>query len=506
MVTHVQRLNFLRRLLFLAVGGLLSVFLALVPGWNLPPAAQATAGVATFTAWCWLTGPVPLEVASLMPALLLPATGVIGARHVAPLYFHDILLLFLGGFILALALERYDLHRRFALAALTFFGARQRRMILGFMLVAAGLSMFISNTSTALLMLPVAVAVLDECNEEEGERLKLPLLLGLAYAASIGGVASPIGTAPNGVLIARMAQDFPEAPEIAFGTWVVGALPFVLVFLVVAWWLMTRVLVALPNQPLDGYHQVRERRLAMGKRSLEQNLVLAVFCIVALLWMTRKGADFGSFSLPGWELLLPETVRESISDSTVALAGVMLLFILPGKAPGSKALMSWGDCIKVPWGILLLLGGGFALARAFEISGLATAIGESLKGTVASMPPIAAILVTSLVVTFLTEITSNTATINILLPLFFSASVAAGVHPLLLGLPATLAVSCAFMLPVATPPNAILFSSGRIRVREMARTGFWLNLCTVILVSLFAVYWVAPRWGFDLLSFPEWAR
>ena len=398
------------------------------------------------------------------------------------------------------------MHRRFALRALTLFGAAPRRVVLGFMLVAALLSMFVSNTSTALLMLPVALAVLDRCAPADREILTRPLLLGIAYACSIGGVATPIGTAPNSVFLGQIRDRFPDAPSIAFGSWFLGALPLVAGFLAVAWFVLVRVVHRVPGSSGLSIEEVRQERQATGRRSAEQNRVLAIFLLVASLWMTRSGADFGAVSLPGWQELLPQQVAATISDSTVALLGVVLLFLLPGRSPRTGALLDWEDCKQVPWGILILLGGGFALARACEESGLSTAIGESLAGMIGSMPPVAMAFVVALGVTFLTEITSNTATINVLLPLMFSACVAAGVHPFLLALPATLAVSCAFMLPVATPPNAILFSSGRLRVMDMARAGVLLNLLTAVLVTFFAIYWIAPTWGFDLSTFPDWAR
>jgi sodium-dependent dicarboxylate transporter 2/3/5 len=489
----------------LLAGAALALLLTRLPALQgLPPEARATAGTALFTAWCWLTAALPLPVASLLPALLLPATGALPAREVAPYYFQDIIVLFLGGFVLALALERHELHRRFALTALRLFGARPRRVVLGFMLVAGLLSMFISNTSTALLMLPVAVALLEACRPEDARRLSPPLLLGIAYACSIGGTATPIGTAPNSVLLGQLADRFPGAPEIAFGTWFLGAAPFAITFLALAWLVLTRVVSRLPDVAVPELVEMEERAGQLPPRTAVQTRTLGVFVLVAALWMTRQGADFGAFAVPGWRELLPLGVSDSISDATVALFGVVLLFALPGEE--GRGLLEWEDCAALPWGVLLLLGGGFALAKSCDATGLSSAIGESLSGTVGTMPPVLTVLVLSLGVTFLTEITSNTATINLLLPLAFSACVAAGVNPMLLAVPATFAVSCAFMLPVATPPNAILFGSGRISVAQMARAGFLLNLLTTLVVTLFTFLWIAPRWGIDLTVFPEWAR
>jgi solute carrier family 13 (sodium-dependent dicarboxylate transporter), member 2/3/5 len=494
-------------LLRFGVGVVLASVVPFLPGViELSPEARAVAGVAILTAWCWLTAALPLPVASLLPAFLLPATGAIPARSVAPWYFHDILLLFLGGFILAIALERYNLHRRFALRALSVFGAGPRRVVLGFMVVGAGLSMFVSNTSTALLMLPVALAVLDRCNEADRANLTRPLLLGIAYACSIGGVATPIGTAPNSVFLGQLRDRFPDAPSIPFGTWFFGTLPMVVSFLACVWFVLVRVVHRVPVESSMSVEDVREERRAAGRRNPEQNRVLAVFSMVAFLWLTRSGVDFGSLAIPGWQALVPDRVANTLSDSTIALFGVMLLFLLPGRARQGGALLDWEDCKGIPWGILLLLGGGFALARACEESGLSMAIGQAMAGSLDSTPPLLMVFLVALGVTFLTEITSNTATINVLLPLMFSACVAAQVHPMLLALPATLAVSCAFMLPVATPPNAILFSSGRLTVMDMARAGLLLNLLTAVLVSLFTYFWIAPMWGFELGEFPSWAE
>lgn len=489
----------------------LGLALALIVPWlpgvrGLPNEARAVAAVAVLTAWSWLTAALPLPIASLLPAALLPATGVVAAREVAPWYFQDILLLFLGGFILAIGLERYGLHRRFALRALHLFGSAPRRVVLGFMVVGGLLSMFVSNTSTALLMLPVALAVLDRCAVPEREKLTRPLLLGIAYSCSIGGVATPIGTAPNSVFLGQMQARFPDAPSIPFGTWFLGAFPLAASFLIVAWLVLTRVVHRLPQQASLSIDEIRQERKAAGPRSPEQNRVLFVFGTVALLWMTRSGVDFGSLAIPGWQALLPVSVSATWSDSTVALLGVLMLFLLPGRARRTGALLDWEDCANIPWGILLLLGGGFALAKGCEVSGLSAAIGEGLAGMIGSASPLVLVFVLVLGVTFLTEITSNTATINVLLPLMFSACLAAEVNPMLLAIPATLAVSCAFMLPVATPPNAILFSSGRLTVLDMVKAGFLLNLLTAVLVTFFTWVWIAPRWGIDLHEFPAWAE
>ncbi len=488
----------------LLLGLLLGLGSAFLPGINqLEYSARATMAILVLTAWCWLSMALPLPIASLLPALLLPAAGVMSAREVAPLYFQDILMLFLGGFILALALELHGLHRRFALRALSFFGNQPRRVVLGFMVASAGLSMFVSNTSTAILMLPVALAVIDGCSKDNSKKLAPPLLLGIAYACSIGGVGTPIGTAPNSVLIGQTADKFPNAPELGFGTWMIGTLPFIVCFLFCAWLVLTRVAWRLPKEGFPGLSKLLAERKSLPTRNAAQNKVAGIFIFVALAWITRQGADFGEVSIPGWQKLLPLNISATISDATVALLGVVALFSFSDN--DSKPLIKWEDCRALPWGVLLLLGGGFALAKACEVSGLSQAAGEALGQLVANSSPVAAVFIVSLVVTFLTEITSNTATINLILPLLFSTSVAAGLHPMMLAVPATMAVSCAFMLPVATPPNAILFGSGRLRIGQMARAGFLLNLLTAILVTIFALSWTLPKWDYDIDEIPSWS-
>lgn len=493
-------------LAWLAAGAALSAAVAFVPAVAaLPLAARATAAVTALTGWCWISGALPMGVASLLPAFLLPCAGVASAADVAASYFRDILLLFLGGFLLALALERHGLHERFALGALRLFGARPRRLILGFMVAAAALSLFVNNTSTALLMLPVAQALLSAAAPAAAAPVARPLLLGLAYSCSIGGVGTPIGTAPNQIFLGQLRERFPAAPEVSFGLWVLGMLPYAAVFLLCAWLVLTRILARLPQAPLLPEEELAARWRALGPRRPAQNRVLALFGAVVGLWMTRLPVHVGSARFPGWSDLLPQAVASSVTDATVALAGAILLFVVPAAGSG-RALLGPEDFRRVPWEVLLLMGGGFALAHAFEASGLDRAVGEALQEALAGRSPLVAVAVTTAVVTMLTEITSNTATITLLLPLLFSGAVGAGMDPLLLAVPATVAVSNAFMLPAGTPPNAIVFATGRLRIAEMASAGLLLNALTVVLVTAFTLLWIAPLWGVELRGFPAWAR
>jgi len=494
------------RLRTLAAAVIAAAVVPFLPGVSeLDASARATAAVAVLTALCWITEALPLPVASLLPAILLPALGAVSASEIAPWYFHDILLLFLGGFVLAIALERYGLHERLAWRAVSVFGARPRRLVLGLMVATAGLSMFVNNTSSTLVMLPVAMALLARCSAEEQSKLGSPLMLGVAYAATIGGLATPIGTAPNMVFLAQSRARFPDAPELGFGNWMIAMLPLAVAMLLVTWWVLTRVTGRPSNLPSVGLAQGAREARALPPLDHDARFVLIVFCSVAALWLSRTTADLGAFKVHGWSELLPATVAAAVSDSTVALLGCVLLFAIPSRRRGGAPLLAWEDCRDLPWGVLLLIGGGLALARAFDSTGLSTAVAQGLSGALETLPTWGILLVVAASVTLLSELASNTAAINILLPLLFGAAIQAGMHPMLVALPAVISVSYAYMMPVGTPPNAIAFATGRIPMRDMVRAGFLLDLIAISLVCLFVVFWVAPRLGFDLGTMPEWA-
>jgi sodium-dependent dicarboxylate transporter 2/3/5 len=490
----------------LAAAVIAAVALPFLPGvrdWEAP--ARVTAAVALLTAICWMTEALPLRVASLLPAILLPAFGAVGAREIAPWYFDDILLLFLGGFVLAIALERYGLHERLAWRAVALFGARPRQRVIGLMIATAGLSMFVNNTSTTLVMLPVAMALLARCTTTEQAGLGAPLMLGVAYAATIGGLATKIGTAPNMVFFAQSELRFPDAPMPGFGAWMLAMLPLAAAMLLATWWVLTCVVGRTGNAPSAGLDACAREARTLPPLDRDARVVLGVSVTVALLWITRSPADLGTLRVPGWSELLPPAAAAAISDTTVALLGCVVLFALPARRRGGAPLLDWNDCRDLPWGVLLLIGGGLALAQAFDRSGLSIHVAQGLAGALDALPTWAMLLVIAASVTLLSELASNTAAINLLLPLLFGAALETGLHPMLVALPAVVSVSYAFMLPVGTPPNAIVFATGRIPIRVMLRAGLLLDLIAVALVSLFTVFWVAPRLGFDLAVLPEWA-
>ncbi len=423
--------------------------------------ALATAAVTTLCAAWWILEPIPIAATSIIPFAAFPLLNVTTHKEVAGAYGHHLILLLMGGFVLSRAVETVGAHRRIALGMVRLTGGGSRNVVLGFMLASALCSMWISNTATALMLLPVAIAVLDQA---EDERLAVPLLLGIAYAASIGGVGTLIGTPPN-VFFASFYSDN-AGREYGFLEWMKIGIPIVVVMLPLAWLFLTR---NLRGTTQDAKPLVLPKLAAWTSAEVR---VMAIFGCAALLWMFR-GVPFG-----GWSNLLGVT---GAGDSTVALVAVLALFLVPDKK--GKPLMTWQQAESIPWGLLLLFGGGIAIAKAFKSSGLDVVVGNELA-SIAGGPLFLVVGVICLSVTFLTEVVSNTATTTLLMPLLFAAASAGGVLPESLLIPATLSASCAFMLPVATAPNAIVFGTGRVSSTTMLREGFVLNILGVAIISI----------------------
>jgi sodium-dependent dicarboxylate transporter 2/3/5 len=485
-----------------AVSLLFLAFVELDPG---APAVTATATVALWMAIWWMSEAVPLAITALLPIVLFPLLGVMDGRDVPPLYLNHIVFLFLGGFVVALAMERWGLHERVALAILTTVGTSPARLLAGVMLAAAILSMWISNTATAMTMVPIVGAVLSEVDRHESEaqarRVGVGLLLGLAYGASVGGIATLVGTPPNPMLVQIYAIHFPEAPEIGFARFMAFALPLSIVFLVVVWaylrWIFLR---GSPGANVDPTG-LRRRRAALGPMSAEERIVLADFLLLAASWMTRVDLELGAVTIPGWSSLVPH--GGWIDDGTVAIAFALPLFALPAPSRPGARVMDWATARRLPWDIVLLFGGGFALAHGFTASGLSTWLGERLAGA-GALPTPAIVAAVAGLATFLTELTSNTATAQMLLPILAGLAESLRIHPLLLMAPGALACSLAFMLPVATPPNAIVFGTGRVRISEMVRTGLVLNLLGMIFLTVTTLTLGRLVLGIDLAAPPEW--
>lgn len=424
--------------------------------------ASATAGI---TAWCacwWILEPVAIPATSLLPFVALPLLGIVDHEVVARAYGNPMILLLLGGFLLSLAMEQTKTHERLALMLLGLFGQRPRRVVLGFMVSSAACSMWISNSATTLMLLPIGIAVL-----RRGEAsLATPLLLGIAYGASIGGLGTLVGTPPN-LIFASVYQDrFDDAGRFSFASWMKIGVPVVVVFLPLAWLWVTRGIG-------PAARGIEVERPGPWRRA--EVRVLTIFAMTALLWI------FIDDPAGGWSrLIVPTGVEPKVGAETVALLASFALFVVPSGDGGR--LLDWSAAKKLPWGLLLLFGGGLALARAFDASGLSVSLGTLLSG-IASWPTWLLVLTICLVVTFMTEVTSNTATTSLLMPILAAAAVAAEVDPALLMVPAALSASCAFMLPVATAPNAIIFGSDLVSIRDMMRNGFVLNLIGAVVIT-----------------------
>lgn len=536
-----------------------AVFLYMLLFVDLDPAnplVTRMAAVILLMAIWWITEAIPLAATALLPIVLYPLLGIMRGRevpagssvdlsnaefggglgpadidlvfpNVANQYMDWIILLFMGGFIIAVAVEKWNLHRRIALNILRVIGGQPHRLVLGFMVATGFLSMWLSNTATAMMMMPMGLSLIllyEDLNKDiaarggvvdkRADNFSLNLLLGIAYSASIGGFATLIGTPPNGILITQMSQLFPEAPAITFSSWMLFALPMSLTYLVLAWVLLTRFVFPLPpSTPFSGKDFIRQEIARLGPMSTEEKRVATVFVSVAILWMTRKDRLFGpEIDIFGWSHFLDQAllalgsnpVGHLIDDGTVSIAMALTLFMIPASRAVGGRLLSWDDAAKIPWGILLLFGGGLAIAKGFTVSGLSDYVAAQLQVMLGDAAPFTIVLSTVGIITGLTEVASNTATISLALPIMASLAQVIEAHPLLLLIPTTLAASCAFMLPVSTPPNAIIYGSGRVPIMKMVVAGLWLDLMSVILLTGF-VYTLGHLTFGVLGEFPAWA-
>lgn len=471
------------------------------------PAVTNTLAAGLLMAIWWITEVIPLAITSLVPVVLFPLLGIMDGKDVSATYFNHVIFLFLGGFLVALAMQKWNLHSRIALRILMLTGAKPGSILLGFMFSTTFLSMWISNTATAMLMVPIVISVIQKLDETIEEKVMKKyatgLLLGVAYSASIGGIATLVGTPPNLSFARIFVIMFPHAPEVSFTQWFVFAFPITICIFIFAWgWLLYRF------GPGKKHWQSFERRMfrdhykALGKITFEEKIVLADFILLALLWLTRADLVFGNLILPGWSRLFNSS--EFVNDGTVAIMMSLPLFFIPSRKEHGKRIMTWEIAGKLPWNIVLLFGGGFALATGFKESGLSQWVGEQMS-FLSGMPIIVIIFMISILVMLLTELTSNTATTEMILPILAGLSVAININPLYLMLPATLSASMAFMMPVATPPNAIIFGTNRIKISEMASTGVILNLASAIIITIFTYFIIGAVFGHQTMALPEWA-
>lgn len=443
----------------------------------------------------WITEAVPIPAASLLPIVLLPLTGALEGAAVTSSYGDPIVFLFLGGFLIALAMERWNLHKRIALNIISVVGTSTSRIVLGFMAATGFLSMWVSNTAAVMMMLPIGTAIIhqvsavmkSESKDLAGEEAKFSkaLIFSIGYAGTIGGLGTLIGTPPNIILAANIKKLY--GVEVSFGGWMAFAVPVVVILLVAVWLYLTKVAHPIKMKELPGGKElILEEKRKLGKMSFEETMVLLVFGFAAFMWVTRTFL---------WDDKIP-----GIDDTMIAIFAASLLFLIPSLNKGGRVL-DWSVSKDLPWGILLLFGGGLALATGFKETGLAEWIGGRLT-VLDGFNFVVIVVISTALVLFLTEITSNTATATMILPVLASLALALNVHPYALMVPAAMAANCAFMLPVGTPPNAIIFASGKLKISEMVRTGFVINIFTLILI-VGAVFYILPNlWGVDLTVFP----
>lgn len=452
-------------------------------------------GILAATIWIaiwWITEAVPIAATALLPIVLFPLTGSLDIATTTAAFGHKFVFLYLGGFIVAIAIEKWNLHKRIALNIINFIGSNIKRIILGFMLATAFLSMWISNTATSVMMLPIGIAIIKQLKDNpktdknENKIFGKALMLAIAYSASIGGISTLIGTPPNLVLAGIISENY--GYEITFSQWFLFGFPISVLLLFICWLYLTRFAFQFKQDEFPGGKQeIKRLRHTLGKITYEEKVVAAVFAAAAFCWITR------SFLL---KRLLPQ-----IDDTIIAIGFALVLFLIPSKTKHKK-LISWSDTKNLPWGIILLFGGGMALAKGFETSGLALWIGTQMT-TLAGISTIILILLLITAVNFLTEITSNLATTAMLLPVLAPMALTIDIHPFILMVAAAVAASCAFMLPVATPPNAVVFGSGYLRILDMVKKGIIMNLISILILSAF-VYFVLPAlWNITIEGFPD---
>lgn len=448
---------------------------------------------AAFTAWgagallvwmgiWWATEPIPIPVTSLLPVVVLPLLGAGTPAAVGANYGSHIVLLLLGGFIIALGIERWDLHKRIALYIISAVGTSPKALIAGFMIATALLSMWISNTATTLMMVPIALSAAAALNDKDG-KFVTALLLGICYAASIGGVGTPIGTPTNLIVIDFLRRDFDIG--VSFPEWMALGLPSVTILIPIAWFVVTYGLQAMPDGS-QAASEISSQRKALGGMSLQETRIALVFGCVAMLWVLRLPLA-NVLAGMGWET--PRSLGGQ-ADAVIAIAGAIIVFLVPAGGDHKRALLSWEEAVKIPWGVLLLFGGGIALGVSLRATGTSVWIGDQLT-VMSVLPTLLFVAAVVAMVIFLTELTSNVATMTTLAPILGSLAIAIGAEPTSLLAPAAVAASCAFMLPVATAPNAIVYASGRITVGQMMTYGLRLNLIAIVVITAIGL-WLAP--------------
>lgn len=469
----------LRNMLRLLSGPVLFLLVQLISSSSLSTDEMKIISIACWMLAWWVTEAVPIAVTALLPLVLFPMTGLLSIEQTSTSFGSKYIFLFMGGFLIALAMEKWNLHRRMALHIVAFMGSSANRIVLGFMVATAFLSMWISNTATTLMMLPIALSVIQLLREKiqdpiMANRFALVLLLSVAYAANCGGIATLVGTPPNAAMAGAISEAY--SIDIGFGHWMMIGLPFSLVMLVLVYFFLTKILHPLRIGKFEGGKELISNELQkLGKASFVEKRILWVFALTAFLWI------FKGFSNSVQSVIV-------LNDSTIAMISGISLFIIPS---GKGRILEWEDTSKLPWGILLLFGGGLALASGFKTSGLVDTIALYFSQQ-AFLGVLGLMVILTVVALFLTEVMSNLALVVVFVPVVAAIAEGMDLSPLQFAVPVTLAASCAFMLPMATPPNAIVFASGEISIPKMARTGFVLNLLAALLATLLGWYVLDP--------------
>lgn len=458
---------------------------------GLSEAAWKTAGITLLMGCWWISEAIPISATALIPIALFPIFDIVSISEATAPYANPLIFLFMGGFIIAVAMERWNLHNRIALSIINVVGVKPSSIIIGFIIASAFLSLWVSNTATAIMMLPIALSILSlNLRKEAGEQtnFEIVLLLCIAYACNIGGIGTLIGTPPNALLAGFMLENY--GYEISFFKWMQIGFPIVLISLPLMYLVLTKVVFPIKIEVLPGGAElIAEEIKKLGKISVQEKRVAFVFVLTALLWMFRP--------------LLTEIIP-GLSDAGIAIGASVMLFILPAGGDERRGLLIWEDTKKLPWGVLILFGGGLSMASAINDTGLAAWIGSGI-GSFSAWPVwVIVILVVTLIV-FLTEMTSNTASTAAFLPILASVAIGLGENPLLLAIPTAVGASCAFMLPVATPPNAIVYGSNKITIPQMSKAGLWMNFLMIALISLAALTIISWFFGIEIGAIPEWA-
>jgi len=483
----------IQKSLFLISGPLL--FLAMQffsPPAGMSESAYSLLSITLWMALWWVTESVPIAITALLPIILFPMTGAVDLQTTTASYGHKYIFLYMGGFMLAIAIEKWNLHKRIALNIIKIIGTNISKIILGFMVATAFLSMWISNTATAVMMLPIAMSIVaqlqDNPNTEKNENLIFgkALMLSIAYSASIGGMATLIGTPPNLVFAGYVEETY--GIEITFLQWFKFGVPIAIPLLVIAWLYLTKFAFKFKQKEFPGGKEEINRLLVLiGPMKREEKLVSSIFVLTAFCWITR------SFIL--------QEFFPFIDDTIIAMTAGVLLFVVPA-SDFKKRLITWEDAVKLPWGIILLFGGGMALAAGFQITGLASWLGAQMS-VFQGLSVLVLVFVVITLVNFFTEFTSNLATTAMLLPILAPIAISLNMNPYMLMVACTIAASCAFMMPVATPPNAVVFGSGYLRIPDMIKSGIWMNIISILFLTLMVYYFLPIIWDFNLTDFSQ---